>query len=83
MVQVMRKIKIKIRSDTPDNFVPANMTKKDWYPVIFATTNEWKENRNDKTEYRYSVKFFVINDKMELIRVSSKNCIVSLSDAQS
>lgn len=81
MVHITEKLKVKIKRDVDEKYRPANMTSQDWYEVVGYVSREYTKQstteNETKTEYHTIIKFLVINDKLEISQVSSKNVQVS------
>lgn len=79
MVQILKPLVIKVKDDTDKKYIPKDITTKEWYEVIGINTWTYKDQKEDRKEEMVTViKYLVINDRLELTQISSRNCQVCI-----
>jgi len=85
MVQLTKELKIKCVAE-PDYF-PKEISKGEWYDVVGIVSTEYNktislDDGSKRNETVTVIKFLVINDKVKLQQISSKNCDVICKDVE-
>ena len=80
MVRMVKKLAVKVRNDVEEKYVPRDIKKDKWYPVIGYVSRDYEKIIENKTKQETFIAFLVINDKSGLSQITSKNCIVCIDN---